>query len=165
MRIKFFRTKFSFRKSIKLILLLIYFIYFIYFTKLILLLLILLLSIREIFENLKENILFYFSKEKKTARVRSMKRFFMNVMFDAISINFWTFLNLVPLFLFRRLIAAWLIAHTVCLKSNFDVLFSSVLSLYDGGRPPLKFIKIFTAMKTISHARTFLINSIRLTAF
>lgn len=85
MRIKFFRTKFSFRKSIKLILLLIYFIYFIYFTKLILLLLILLLSIREIFENLKENILFYFSKEKKTARVRSMKRFFMNIMFDQIA--------------------------------------------------------------------------------
>lgn len=147
MRIKFFRTKFSLRKSIKLILLLI--------------------NSRNFRKSQGKYFILFFKRKKNSAcSFDETLLYERNVWSNrAISINFWTFLNLVPLFLFRRLIAAWLIAHTVCLKSNFDVLFSSVLSLYDGGRPPLKFIKIFTAMKTISHARTFLINSIRLTAF
>lgn len=64
MRIKFFRTKFSFRKSIKLILLLI--------------------NSRNFRKSEGKYFILFFKRKKKTARVRSMKRFFMNVMFDQI---------------------------------------------------------------------------------
>lgn len=65
MRIKFFRTKFSFRKSIKLILLLI--------------------NSRNFRKSQGKYFILFFKRKKKTARVRSMKRFFMNVMFDQIA--------------------------------------------------------------------------------